>query len=151
MALGRDRRILPEDFKIGPLGDDRGGRADESRALSTASAFLSRLVAGTVDKKLLAPESQDAVADTLAFGLKQGNAPKSYRLGAPKSRDNGEVTAAVRLFGTDGTSEGEIYVSPSGSQWLIADLQLSLARLSVRQDKPKEKFFPLEYRWLLEE
>ena len=151
MALGRDRRILPEDFRIGQLGDERSGRPDEGRALSAASAFLARLVSGSVDKKLLAPESQDTVADTLAFGLKQGNAPKSYRLGAPKSRENGEITAAVRLFGPEGTSEGEIYVSPSGSQWLVADLQLSLAQLSVKQDKPKEKFFPLEYRWLLEE
>jgi hypothetical protein len=151
MALGRERRLMPEDFKIGPLGDEQGGRSDESLALSAASTFLSRLVAGSVDKKLLAPESQDAMADTIAFGLKQGNIPRSYRLGAPKSREDGEVTAAVRLFGSEGTSEGEIYVSPSGSQWLVADLQLSLARLSVKQDKPKEKFFPLEYRWLLEE
>jgi hypothetical protein len=151
MALGRDRRILPEDFKIGPLGDERSGRADEGRALSTASAFLSRLVGGSVDKKLVAPESQDTVADTLAFGLRQGNVPTSYRIGEPKSRDNGEVTAAVRLFGAAGTSEGEIYISPSGSQWLVSDLQLSLAQLAVRKDTPKEKFFPLEYRWLLEE
>ena len=151
MALGRDRRIMPEDFKIGPLGDDRGERKDESRALAAAGDFLSRLVAGSVDKKLLAPESQDTVADTLTFGLKQGNAPTSYRLGAPKSRDNGEVTASVRLFGPEGTSEGEIYVAPSGSQWLVADLQLSLAQLSVKRDKPQEKFFPLESRWLLEE
>jgi hypothetical protein len=47
--------------------------------------------------------------------------------------------------------EGEIYIAASGSQWLVADLQLSLAQLSVRREKPKEKFFPLEYRWLLEE
>ena len=151
MALGRERRILPEDFKIGPLGDNGAGRTDESRALSAASEFLARLVAGSVDKKLVAPEAQDRMADTLTFGLTQGNIPSSYRIGTPKSRENGEVTAAVRLFGKEGTSEGEIYVSPSGSQWLVADLQLSLAQLSVRKDKPKAKFFPLEYRWLLEE
>jgi len=151
MALGRDRRIMPEDFKIGPLGDNRAERRDESRALAAAGEFLSGLVAGSVDKKLLSPESQDAVADTLTFGLRHGSTPLSYRLGAPKSRDNGEVIAAVRLFGHEGTSEGEIYLAPSGSAWLVADLQLSLAQLSVKRDKPKEKFFPLEYRWLLEE
>jgi hypothetical protein len=151
MALGRDRRIMPEDFKIGPLGDDRTDRKNESRALSAAGEFLSGLVAGSVDKKLLAPESQDTMADTLTFGIKKGNAPTSYRLGAPKSRDNGEVAAAVRLFGPEGTSEGEIYIAPTGSQWLVADLQISLAQLSVKREKSKEKFFPLEYRWLLEE
>jgi hypothetical protein len=151
LALGRDRRIMPEDFKIGPLGDDQTEKQDESKALAAAEAFLGRLVSGSVDKKLLAPDSQDTVADTLMHGLSQGNAPTSYRIGAPKGRDDGEITASVRLFGPEGTSEGEIYVAPSGSQWLVADLQLSLAQLSVKRDKPKEKFFPLEYRWLLEE
>jgi hypothetical protein len=151
MALGRDRRIMPEDFKIGPLGDRRTERQDESRALEAAGAFLDHLVAGSVDKKLLTPESQDAVSDSLTFGLHQGNAPTGYRLGSPKTRDDGEVTAPVRLFGSLGTSEGQIYVAQSGSQWLVADLQLNLAQLSVKREKPKEKFFPLEYRWLLEE
>ena len=151
MALGRDRRIMPEDFKIGPLGDARAEKQDESRALAAAGAFLDSLVAGKVDKKLLAPDSQDAVYDTLSFGLRRGNTPTSYRLGTPKTRDDGEVTAPVRLFGSEGTSEGQIYVASTGSAWLVADLQLDLAQLSVKQEKPKEKFFPLEYRWLLEE
>jgi hypothetical protein len=150
MALGRDHRIMPEDFKIGPLGDNRAEK-DESRALVAASAFLDRLVAGSVDKTLLTPESRDAVADTLTYGLRQGNTPTAYRLGSPKTTDSGEIAASVRLFGAEGTSEGEIYVAQSGSTWLVADLQLSLAQLSVKQEKPKEKFFPLEYRWLLEE
>ncbi|MGO9311037.1 MAG: hypothetical protein ACLQDL_18685, partial [Spirochaetia bacterium] len=151
MALGRDRRIMPEDFKIGALGDDRTARKDDGRALAVAAEFLSRLVGGSVEKKLLAAESQDRLADTLTFGIKQGNTPTSFRIGAPKARDDGEITAEVRLFGPAGTSEGEIYIAPSGSQWLVADLQLSLAQLSVPREKPKEKFFPLEYRWLLEE
>lgn len=142
---------MPEDFKIGPLGDLRGQKQEESRALEAAGAFLDQLLAGKVDKELLSPESRDALADTLAFGLRQGNAPTAYRLGPPKARDDGEMSAAVRLFGPQGTSEGVIYVAPSGSQWLVADLQLSLAQLSVKREKPKEKFFPLEYRWLLEE
>jgi hypothetical protein len=151
MALGRDSRILPEDFKIGPLGDTRTEKQEEGRALAAASAFLNRLVAGSVDKQLLTPESQDTVADTLTFGFKQGNTPHAYRLGSAKTSDDGEISAAVRLFGPQGTSEGEIYIAKSGSNWLVADLQLSLAQLSLKREKPKEKFFPLEYRWLLEE
>ncbi len=151
MALGRERRIMPEDFKVGALGDDRTARKDDSRALAAADAFLSRLVGGSVDTTLLAVESRDRVSDTLSFGLKRGNVPTSFRLGAPQSRDDGEIAAAVRLFGPIGTSEGEIYLAASGSAWLVADLQLSLAQLSVKREKPNEKFFPLEYRWLLEE
>jgi hypothetical protein len=151
MALGRDGRIMPEDFKIGPLGDRRSAKNDENAALDAAGAFLDRLVTGSVDKTLLAPEAQETVSDSLAFGLRQGNAPTVYRLGSPRTRDDGEITAAVRLFGSEGTSEGQIYMAASGARWLVADLQLSLAQLSVKREKPKEKFFPLEYRWLLEE
>ncbi len=151
MALGRGRRILPEDFKIGPLGDDRGTAREENLAAEAAEAFLASLVAGRIDRKLLSPESEQTIADTLSYGLSRGYAPTSYRLGAPKSRDNGEITARVRLFGPTGSAEGDIYVAPAGTRWLVADLQLSLAQLAVKRDTAKEKFFPLEYRWLLEE
>jgi hypothetical protein len=150
MALGHTARQLPEDFKIGPLGDARGSRQDENRAITTAEAFLKSIVAGSVDTRLLTPDSQDSVADTLAYGLRQGYKPVSYRLGAPKSQENGQVTATVRLFSSEGASEGEIYLARAGSEWLVADLQLSLAQLSVKREPAKDKFYPSSYRWLLE-
>ena len=51
----------------------------------------------------------------------------------------------------DGTAEGEIYMAKPKAQWLVTDLQLSLAQMAVKREKPKEKFFPSAYRWLLEE
>ena len=151
MALDRDKRALPEDFKIGPLGDSRGEKAAEAGAIAAAEAFLSRLVAGRIDRTLLTPDSEKAVSDTLTYGLQQGFTPASYRLGVPKTQDNGEVAANVRLFGADGTSEGEIYMAREGTQWRVSDLQLSLAALAVTREKPKKKFFPSAYRWLLED
>jgi hypothetical protein len=151
MALDRGKRTLPEDFKTGPLGDDRSGRTDEDSAAAVAQTFLSHLVEGNVDRKLLAPDSESTLSDTLGYGLRQGNVPKSYRLGAPIKRDDGEVTATVRLFGAEGTSEGEIYLAKAGTQWLVSDLQLSLAEMAVKREKPKEKYFPSAYRWLLED
>jgi hypothetical protein len=151
MALDREKRILPEDFKIGPLGDAREGTDDTDGAIAVADAFLASVVSGKVDSRLLAAESQKTVSDTVSFGLRQGYTPKSFRVGAPKVRDNGEITATVRLFGTDGTSEGEIYMSRAGKAWLVSDLQLSMAQMAVKKEKPKEKFFPSTYRWLLED
>jgi hypothetical protein len=151
MALGRGSRILPEDFTIGPLGDPATGSADERAAMSTAQVFLSRLTAGSVDASLLTPDSRDAVVDSLHEGMARGYLPRSARLGVPTRRDTGEVTATVRLFGTPGTSEGVIYLARSGSEWLVADLQLSLAQIGVAHERPQEKFFPSAYRWLLED
>jgi hypothetical protein len=151
MALGRQKRALPEDFKIGPLSDDHMENADENGAVSTADAFLAGLVAGKVDRALLAAESEKTMFDTLAYGLKQGYTPGSFRIGTPKVQDDGEIAANVRLFGADGSAEGEIYMARAGKKWLVADLQLSLAQLAVKHEKSKEKYFPSAYRWLLEE
>jgi hypothetical protein len=151
MALDRDKRLLPEDFKIGPLGESRGQKADEAGAMATAEAFMARLVTGKIDRTLIAPESEKALSDTLGYGLQQGFTPLSYRLGMPKKSDSGEIAVNVRLFGADGTSEGEIFLARAGSKWLVSDFQLSLAALAVTREKSKQKFFPSAYRWLLED
>ncbi len=151
MALGRQTRALPEDFKIGPLGDNRGADQDANGAVSTAEAFLAGLVAGKPDRAFLASETEKTVLDTLTYGLKQGFNPTSFRLGTPKMQDDGEIAASVRLFSADGSAEGEIFMERAGKKWLVSDLQLSLAQLAVKREKSKEKYFPSAYRWLLEE
>jgi hypothetical protein len=151
MSLDREKRIVAEDFKIGPLGEASGGTSEENAAVAAANAFLASVVAGKADPQLLAPESEKTVAGMVAFGLQQGYAAKAFRVGAPKTRQDGEITATVRLFGPDGTSEGEIYMSRVGKSWLVSDLQLSLAEMAIKKQKPKEKFFPSTYRWLLED
>jgi len=142
---------MPEDFLIGPLGDPRAGDADLKAALQTATSFLTQLTKGTVDKSLLAADSVAAVSDNLSFGLKQGDIPVSARVGAPSAHENGEITAAVRLFSSVGASEGEIYLVRSGKQWLVDDVQINLDQLTVKREKSNTRFFPSPYRWLLQE
>ena len=151
LPLGRAARVLPEDFKIGVLADARVGDAEEQQAMTAASSFLSRLVAGKVDASLLDPETGGRVSDMLGFGLERGDLPRAFRVGTPKKHESGEVTANVRLFGPEGTSEGEIALSRTGGRWLVKDLQISMDDLQVKTEKPKERFFPSSYRWMLEE
>lgn len=151
LSLGRDARVLPEDFKIGPLADQRVGDAEQQQALTTAGSFLSRLVAGKVDTGMIDPGTQSRVADMLNFGIQRGDVPRSYRIGTAKKHETGEVTASVRLFGPVGTSEGEISVARNGGHWVVTDLQISMDDLKVEREKPKERFFPSSYRWMLEE
>jgi hypothetical protein len=151
MALGRGTTLLPEDFKVGPLGDSATAKKDQLGAMLAAGTFLTDLVAGRVDTKLLTTDAQSRVPETLAFGLKRGYTPVSFRIGAPRTREDGEITAAVRLFAADGATEGEIYMARAGDQWLVSDVQISLAGLAVKRPPAKEKFFPSAYRWLLED
>jgi len=142
---------MPEDFLIGPLGGEIAEASDEGGAIRAARTFLASFAAGSVDRKLIAPERDEAIADMLAFGIEKGFAAKSFRVGRPRKHDSGEVTAAVRLFGAAGTAEGEIYLSKTGTEWLVGDFQINLAQLAEEREKPKERFFPSAYRWLLEE
>ena len=152
LATGRSQAgILPEDFKIGPLAGGRSGSQDKDAAYAAASGFLSKLVAGTVDRQAMTPESQETLTDTLTYGLQQGYAPSSFRVGEPKEETNGELAANVRLFDSDSTIEGEIYLSRAADHWLVADVQINLADLATPSTQPKEKFFPSPYRWLLED
>ncbi len=151
LPLGRDSRSLPEDFKIGALGDSRAGDADEQQALAAAGSFLAGLTGGKVNATLLDPGSQRRVSDMLDFGIKRGDVPTSFRIGAPHKHEDGEVTASVRLFGSEGTSEGEISLARAGGHWLITDLQISMDDMQVKAEKPTERFFPSSYRWMLEE
>jgi len=151
LSLDRHGRVLPEDFKIGALADVRVGDADEQQAMTAASSFLSHLVGGKVDTILIDPGTQGRLADMLDFAVQRGDLPRSYRIGTPKKHETGDVTASVRLFGPAGTSEGEIVLARTDGHWLVTDLQISMDDLKVEREKPKERFFPSSYRWMLEE
>jgi len=151
MGLGRETKLLPEDFKIGPLGAGPATSAEGDAALTAATGFLTALVAGNVERTWITPDAQDSVADTITYALQKGDTPRSFRVGVPKDVAGGQIAANIRFFGDVGTSEGEIYMARAGSQWLVADVQVNLADLEVAPQQPKEKFFPSAYRWLLEE
>jgi hypothetical protein len=143
--------VLPEDFKIGMLGDARDGDADERQAMITATSFLAHLTSGKVDTTFLDPESEDRISDMLNFAIQRGDVPRSFRIGAPRKHESGEITASMRLQGPVGTGEGEISLARTGGHWNVTDLQISMDDLQVKSEKPKERFFPSSYRWMLED
>ena len=151
LPVGRGSRVLPEDFKIGVLGDSQVGDADERQAMVAASAFLSRLLAGKVEAALLAASTGGRITDMLEFGIRRGGVPSAFRVGTPKKHESGEISASVRLFSEAATTEGEISLARTEGHWLVADFQISLDDLQVKREKSRERFFPSSYRWLLQE
>jgi hypothetical protein len=147
-ANDRLKKVLPEDFLTGPLSGSGDLEGDERAALAAAARFLTALGQGKVARELLG-SSAAALRESVSFHLDQGDIPVSFRLGKPKPREGGEIASNVRLFGREGTAEGEIYLVRESRQWLVSDLQISLADLRVKREKPKDKFFPSSYRWLL--
>jgi hypothetical protein len=148
LCQGAQDGNLPEDFEIGPLGAARLLAEDERAAYAAISSLLGAYVQGRVDRAGLAADSRDALAGMIAFALEQGDTPAFFRLGPPRSSGS-ELVANLRLLGTDGSAEGEVYVKREGGHLLVSDLQIDPARMRVRREKAGRTFFPSPYRWLL--
>lgn len=92
-----------------------------------------------------------ALSDSLSYSLEKGDVPSTFRLGKSKRQESGEIAFNVRLFGGEGSAEGEIYLSGQKGVWLVSDFQISLSQMREKREKPNEKFFPSTYGWLLGE
>jgi hypothetical protein len=140
--------MLPEDFEIGPLGAARLLGSDERAAYDAAASLIEAFARGRVDPARLAAESRDALAGMISFALERGDRPVAWRLGPPRASGQ-ELVANLRLLGTDGSAEGEVYARREGGDLRVSDLQIDPARMRVRRDRSGRTFFPSPYRWLL--
>jgi hypothetical protein len=148
LSQGAQDGTLPEDFEIGPLGAARLLRDDERAAFNAARSLLDAFARGRVDRTVLAADSRDALAGTIAFALERADPPVSWRLGPPRANGS-ELVANLRLLGKDGSAEGELYARREGEEFRISDLQIDPARMQVRRERSGRTFFPSPYRWLL--
>jgi hypothetical protein len=148
LCQGAQDGTLPEDFEIGPLGAARLLGDDERAAYDAAASLLDAFARGRVDRMGFAADSRDALAGMIAFALEQGDLPAAWRLGPPRSAGS-ELVANLRLLGTDGSAEGELYVRSESGSLLVSDLQIDPARMRVRRERSGRTFFPSPYRWLL--
>ncbi len=61
------------------------------------------------------------------------------------------MVCTIRLIGTPGTAEGDLYLAKDGGSWLVSDLQVNMAQLAAPRVERGGRFFPSPYRWLLGE
>jgi hypothetical protein len=156
---------LPEDFRIGPLADRLapGGTA-ERQILSVSSRLLEGLVAGKVTEPAILAEARLDLGRSLQYYIDQGLIPRDFRLGAiyfeqDTTADGSTARSAsaagtawlnVRLFGTPGVAEGELYLSTSGGEWYVSDLQVGFPLLAEPYERSSEKYMPSVYGWRLQ-
>jgi hypothetical protein len=153
--------VLPEDFKIGPLAElvelDRNSR----EMVSAASRFLDALREGTVPVDLLLAGVREELSRSIDYYLEQDLSPLNYRLGAittdPASKADQSSPALqqtawmnVRLFGSPGVAEGEMYLQRSGGRWYVSDLQINFEELGQSYAPEQEKYYPSTYGWGIE-
>ncbi len=144
-------RLMPEDFKIGPLQDELDSKKNQLEIASTANEFLLKLKSGTVDTNALLEAKRKELAHSLSYHVERKNLPKKFRTGSISIKNEpDEVQIAwmnVRLFGEIGVTEGEIYFSRQAGKWYISNIQIAFELLSNTYQKPEEIFMPSIYGW----
>jgi hypothetical protein len=156
---------LPEDVRIGPLTDllTPAGAA-ERQIVRVANRVLEGLSAGKVIEQALLPDVRDDLGRSLQYSIDQGLIPRNFRLGAiyfeedtaayategGPARPAGTAWLNVRLFGDPGAAEGELYLSSSGGEWYVSDLQVAFPLLAEPYERSGEKYIPSVYGWRLQ-
>jgi hypothetical protein len=140
------RRLLPEDFEIGPLADRLGGSREERLARASSARFLSGLAGGKAPAEEILPERREELVRSLQYYLDRRLLPSRYRLGPFVELEDGSLRCRVRLFGDPGWGTGELYLASAEGKWYVADAQVGLPALGVAAPPRREKFVPSEVR-----
>jgi hypothetical protein len=151
--------VLPEDFKIGLLADLVGVDRSTLEMVSVTTRFLNALQEGTVQGESLQKEMREELTNSIGYYLQRDLIPLNYRIGAITTEAYAEREQSsshlqhprawmnIRLFGSPGVCEGELYLERSGGRWYISDLQIDFERMSQEYVREQEAYYPSTYGW----
>ena len=150
--------LLPEDFRIGPLADLVGVDRNTLEMISVTTSFLNALQDGKVSAESLEKNMREELTQSIGYYLQRGLIPATYRIGAiaTESREDDQNASPkldhtawmnIRLFGSPGVCEGELYLERSGGRWYVADLQINFEMMNQDYVREQEKYYPSSYGW----
>ena len=143
---------IPEDFKIGSLQDTMESDRDLMLISERVMGFLNSLKSAELVKEHLLPSKREELSRFLNFYLEQDLYPQDFRIGTATISERAGLRSArlnVRLFGSIGVTEGELYLSIEDQKWYISDIQVGFELLRQPYSPSKERFVPSEYSWTL--
>jgi hypothetical protein len=127
--------------------------------ISVSTRFLNALQEGTVSEESIHVDVRQELATSIRYYLERDLIPVTYRIGAitteSYSEDEGKLSLLeqrtawmnLRLFGSPGVSEGELYLERSGGRWYISDLQIDFERIGQKYVREQEEYYPSTYGW----
>ena len=138
--------ILPEDFKIGPLG----GGPEQEPVLNPVRQLLKGLSEGTTDETLLVSELRPSLMRILE-DFPPGDL--TYRLGKVHFLDEGYSSVNCRIYrpiegDEQAVASGELHLEYFEGAWLIAAVDIDFQDLVRPYLRDTASFEPQTYRWL---
>ena len=152
-------QVLPEDFKIGPLADLVGIDRSTLEMVSVATRFLEGLEEGRVERESVHAEVREELTTSIRYYLQRDLVPVNYRIGAITTESYGEGAQRssllekrtawmnLRLFGSPGVTEGELYLERSAGRWFVSDLQIDFEGMGQEYLRDEEQYYPSTYGW----
>jgi hypothetical protein len=152
-------QVLPEDFKIGPLADLVGIDRSTLEMVSVSTRFLDALQEGMVEGESVHADVREELTTSIRYYLQRDLVPVNYRIGAitMESYGEGEQRSSpleqrtawmnLRLFGSPGICEGELYLERSAGRWFVSDLQIDFESMGQEYVREQEPYYPSTYGW----
>lgn len=152
-------QVLPEDFKIGPLADLVGIDRSTLEMVSVSTRFLDGLEEGRVERESVHAEVREELTTSIRYYLQRDLVPVNYRIGAITTESYGEGEQGssllekrtawmnLRLFGSPGVTEGELYLERSAGRWFVSDLQIDFEGMGREYLREEEQYYPSTYGW----
>jgi hypothetical protein len=142
--VDRGAAVPARDFRIGSI---RAAVGANDAAGVTLARFLDALVLGSVPADVYDPASRDRLSRSVDYYAGKGMLPVRYRIGEVAVAADGGAVANVRLFGSKGVAEGEVYLGSTDGQWGITDIQVGFASLLEAAPVRTEPFVPSSYEY----
>lgn len=144
------KRIVPEDFLIGPLENLQSSDYRTSLILKTANTFFKDLRIGTLNEECIHPSALLLISSSFNFYLEEEAVPDFVRIG--KAEITGKSARInLRFYRDKGVTDGEMILEETetddGKKWLITDFQADLMKLFDEYKPAEEPFEPGAYNF----
>ena len=144
------KRIVPEDFLIGPLENLQSSDYRTSLILKTANTFFKDLRIGTLNEECIHPSALLLLSSSFGFYLEEEAVPDFVRIG--KTEITGKSARInLRFYRDKGVTDGEMILEETetddGKKWLITDFQADLMKLFDEYKPPEDPFEPGAYNF----
>ncbi len=136
------RRIVPEDFTLGPLADRF---ATDSRVRSireVATRLIDDFAAATPTGDAFVPEARSGLLRRLISDRDAGPTVERARIAAPQFVDSETAELEVVLFSREGRASAEIFLERVSGRWYVYGYTVDVDALARRYVRPQEKFEP---------
>lgn len=144
------RRVVPEDYLIGPLENEQSNDYRVTQVLKTVNGFFRDLRREEINEEWIHPTARLLLVAAFQFYLDEEAIPDVVRIG--KVEFSGKTAKInLRFYREEGITDGEAILEEVGdgkeSKWLLTDIQVDLMQLLDKYTPSKEPFEPGAYNF----